>query len=174
LKKRLLAAGVLALFTGIATAAPRLESLSVKTAAARSTDVVISVSIERPTPLDLNCDAVIEAGDGSKFMMSWGIGDRRTKTARYEYKKPGSYRVKVSGTGKDACVGVKEATVTVGGGAAAKDARASTSRCPSGWMLVEESVKGGRYTCRAKPPAQPLRCAEGTTYFAERGEIGCR
>ena len=44
----------------------------------------------------------------------------------------------------------------------------------SDWTLVEDSVKGARYTCRARPPAQPLRCAEGTTYFAEGGEIGCR
>ena len=35
-------------------------------------------------------------------------------TARYEYKRAGTYRVKVAGSGKDACVGVKEATVTLG------------------------------------------------------------
>jgi hypothetical protein len=41
-------------------------------------------------------------------------------------------------------------------------------------MLLENSVRGARFTCRAKPPAQALRCANGTSYFSERGEIGCR
>ena len=52
--------------------------------------------------------------------------------------------------------------------------KASSDRCPSGWMLLENSVRGARFTCRAKPPAQALRCANGTSYFSERGEIGCR
>jgi hypothetical protein len=80
----------------------------------------------------------------------------------------------VSGTGKDACVGQKEVTVTVGGGAAKGPASASTPRCPSGWTLVEESARGTRYTCRARAPVQPLKCTDGTSYFSERGEIGCR
>jgi hypothetical protein len=46
--------------------------------------------------------------------------------------------------------------------------------CPGGWALVEDSVDGPRYTCRPRQPTRPLRCAEGTTYFSERGEIGCR
>jgi hypothetical protein len=46
--------------------------------------------------------------------------------------------------------------------------------CPLGWVLVEDSVDGARYTCRPRQPTRPLRCAEGTTYFSERGEIGCR
>jgi len=154
-------------------AAPRIEALAVRADSTKATEVVISVSIERPTPLDLNCDALVDPGDGGKFMMSWTMGDRRTKTARYDYKKAGTYRLRVSGTGKDACVGLKEVTVNVGGAAQPRsDVR--TPRCPSGWALVEESVKGARYTCRARPPAQTLRCAEGATYFAELGEIGCR
>jgi hypothetical protein len=156
-----------------ATAAPRLDSLAVQVLAGNGNDVVISASIERPTLLDLTCDAVIETGDGGRIAVSWSIGDSRTKTARYEYARAGSYRVKVAGSGKDACVGVKEASVTVGTAAKAQ-ARTKAPRCPAGWILVEDSVKGARYTCRARPPAQPLRCAEGTGYFSERGEIGCR
>jgi hypothetical protein len=111
--------------------------------------------------------------------MSWALGDRRTKTTRYEYKKAGQYRLKVAGTGKEACTGARDLTVRVGAAAApaaaAKAARsAGEPSCPSGWTLVEGSVKGARYTCRARAPAQALRCAEGTRYFAERGEIGCR
>ena len=163
----------LCIYATSAVAAPRIESLAVRADSTKATEVVISVSIERPTPLDLNCDAVIDPGDGGKFMMSWGIGDRRTKTARYDYKKPGAYRLRVSGTGKDACVGLKEVTVNVGGAVQPRsDVR--TPRCPNGWALVDESVKGARYTCRPRPPPQALRCAEGTTYFVEAGEIGCR
>ena len=163
-----------ALFLGVETvvAAPRLDSMSVQVLPGKGNDVVISVSIERPTLLDLNCDALIDAGDGGRIPLSWSIGDSRTKTARYEYKRAGSYRVKVAGSGKDACVGLKEVTITVGTPNA--EAKASTPRCPTGWTLVEESAKGTRYTCRARPPAQALRCTDGTSYFTERGEFGCR
>jgi hypothetical protein len=157
----------------VALAAPRLESLAVKAESGKPNEVVISVSIERPTPMDLKCDAMVEPGDGGKLPLSWGVGDRRTKTARHEYKKSGSYRVRVAGSGKDACVGVKEVTVEIGS-SPGMEPRAISERCPSGWMLLENSVRGARFTCRAKPPAQALRCANGTSYFSERGEIGCR
>jgi hypothetical protein len=171
--KTRLAAPALLLLTGTAAAAPRLDSVSVQVLSGKGgNDVVISVSIERPSLLDMNCDAVIDAGDGGRIPLSWSIGDSRTKTARYEYKRAGSYRVKVAGSGKQACAGQKETGITVG--APKADGTTSTPRCPAGWTLVEESVQGPRYTCRARPPAQSLRCADGTRYFAEGGEIGCR
>ena len=157
-------------WAGAGAAAPRLDSVSVQTLSGKVGDVVVSVSIERPTLLDLTRSATIDTGDGGQISIAWTLGDSRTKTARYEYKRPGTYRVRVSGTGKEACVGLKEASLTVG-----TPGRASaTPRCPAGWSLVEDSVKGARYTCRARPPAQPLRCPDGTTYFAEGGDIGCR
>ncbi|OGA74403.1 MAG: hypothetical protein A3G81_14270 [Betaproteobacteria bacterium RIFCSPLOWO2_12_FULL_65_14] len=181
---RLIALIAAALAAAPAAAAPRIESVSVKPnpapfEAGRTSDVVISVTIDRPTPLDISCEALIDPGDGGRTLsMSWDLGDRRTKTTRYEYKKPGSYRLKVSGTGKDACTGARDITVTVGAPAAPAAAKAAKTAkapsCPSGWTLVEGSVKGARYTCRARQPAQALRCAEGTSYFSERGEIGCR
>ena len=163
----------LVVFPAAAAAAPRLDSVSVQVLTGKGSDVVISASIERPTLLDLTCDALIETGDGGSVPVSWSIGDSRTKTVRYEYKRPGTYRVKVAGSGKDACVGLKEVTVSVGT-AGKSEPKARAPRCPSGWALVEESVQGPRYTCRARAPAQPLRCADGTTYFSERGEIGCK
>lgn len=171
-----------ALAAGTAAAAPRIESVSVDPnpaplEAGKTADVVISVTIDRPTPLDISCNALIDPGDGGRTInMKWELGDRRTKTTRYEYKKPGSYRLKVAGTGKDACTGARELTVTVGAArAAAAPANASKGpSCPDGWTLVEGSVKGARYTCRAQPPAQALPCGQGTKYFAQRGEIGCR
>src|SRR5688572_21284714 len=111
---RILFALAAVLISSAAMAAPRIDSVSVKVVAGKGNDVVISVSIERPTLLDLNCDAMIDPGDGGRIPISWNIGDSRTKTARYDYKRPGSYRVKVAGSGKDACVGVKEATISVG------------------------------------------------------------
>jgi hypothetical protein len=161
-----------------AVAAPRLESVEVKPnpaplEAGKAAEVVIAVTIERPTPLDINCDAQIDAGDGGKFLMSWNLADRRTKTARYQYQKPGTYRLRVAGSGKDACNGLREVTVVVGSPAQAK-AAPPASKCPAGWTLVEQSAQGARYTCRAKAPAQPLQCTDGTNYFSERGEIGCR
>jgi hypothetical protein len=168
---RAIAVAVFFLWAPAALTAPRIDSVSVQVLAGKANDVVISVSIERPTLLDLNCDAVIDPGDGSRIPISWNIGDSRTKTARYEYKRPGHYRVKVAGAGKEACVGAKEASVNVG---TKVQAQSSPPRCPSGWTLVEESVQGASYTCRPRAPLQPFRCAEGTTYFAERGEIGCR
>lgn len=168
-----------ALAAGPAAAAPRIESVSVNPnpapfEAGKTADVVISVTIDRPTPLDISCEALIDPGDGGRTLsMSWDLGDRRTKTTRHEYKKPGAYRLKVSGTGKDACTGGRELTVRVGTPAAAAKAARGAS-CPAGWTLVEGSVRGARFTCRPQPPAQALRCAQGTRYFAERGEIGCR
>lgn len=169
MRRPALAAALLA-WAGALAAAPRLDSVSVQVLSGKGSDVVISVSIERPTLLDLTCSATIDTGDGGRIPVAWNLGDSRTKTARYEYKRPGTYRVRVSGTGKEACVGLKEASLTVGTAAHAS----GTPRCPAGWTLVEDSVKGPRYTCRARPPAQALRCTEGTTYFAEGGEIGCR
>jgi hypothetical protein len=165
------AAFALTLLPAIGLAAPRLDTISIQVLAGSGHDVVISVSIERPTLLDLQCDAVIEPGDGASIPVSWGIGDGRTKTTRHEFRRAGTYRVRVIGAGKDACAGEKQASVNVGTPRAQKTA---APRCPSGWILVEDSVRGARYTCRARPPAQALRCAEGTSYFAERGEIGCR
>src|SRR3954471_19971618 len=157
-------------WAGAGAAAPRLDSVSVQMLSGKVGDVVVSVSIERPTLLDLTCSATIETGDGGQISIAWTLGDSRTKTARYEYKRPGTYRVRVTGTGPEACVGVKEASLSVG----TLGRASATPRCPAGWPLVEESVKAPRYACHARPPAQPLRCAEGTTYFAEGGEIGCR
>jgi hypothetical protein len=161
----------LALVPAAALAAPRLDAISVQVLAGGGKDVVISVSIERASLLDLNCDAVIEPGDGASIPVSWRMGDGRTKTARYEFKRPGSYRVRVAGTGQEACAGQKEASVTVG---LPRTRKSALPRCPNGWTLAEQSTDGTRYTCRARPPVQPLRCAEGTSYFVERGEIGCR
>jgi hypothetical protein len=173
-----IASAVLLLLAEAAMAAPRLESVQVKPnpaplEAGKAAEVVISVTIERPTPLDINCDAQIDPGDGGKFLMSWNLADRRTKTARYQYNKAGTYRLKVAGTGKDACNGLREVTVVVGSPSQAK-ATPPASKCPAGWTLVEQSAQGARYTCRAKAPAQPLQCTDGTNYFSERGEFGCR
>ena len=161
-------------------ATPRIESVSVRPNPVPLTtgkvgDVVIAVSIERPTPIDLRCEAVVYPGDGGRELyLAWDFGDSRTKTARYEYQKPGTYRLKVAGTGANACSGERELTVKVRGVGARAQPFSKPPTCPGGWALVEESLDGPRYTCRPRQPTRPLRCAEGTSYFSERGEIGCR
>lgn len=194
----LVAGAVAAALSFAALAAPRIESVAVEpnpapVRAGKPTEVVISVTIERPTPFDVSCTAIVDPGDGGrKAEMSWEFGERRTKTTRYEYKKPGTYRVRATGAGKTPCTGTGATTVIIGSRTAAatpekpaakaekakpkadKAAKVAQPSCPSGWTLVGESVKGARYTCRAKPPAQALKCPEGTKYFVDKGELGCR
>jgi hypothetical protein len=161
-----------------AHAVPNIENLAVKPSGGAPGEVEISVSINRPTPLDLSCDAILQTGDGSKPQrLEYGLGDRRTKIIKYTYKKAGTYRVKVSGTGDHACAGTRETQVkvaTTAQTAKASEKTATKPRCPRGWTLVVDSVKGDRYTCRADPPAQALKCSGGTKYFAGNGEFGCR
>ena len=155
-----------------AHAVPNVEHLAVKPSGGAPGEVEIAISIYRPTPLDLSCDAILQTGDGSKPQrLEYGLGDRRTKIVKYTYTKAGTYRVKVSGTGEHACAGTREARVSV---AAAQTATAARPKCPRGWTLVADSSRGERYTCRADPPAQALKCNGVTKYFAENGMIGCR
>jgi hypothetical protein len=177
---RLLLFGLLVLGAKAAFATPRIESVSVRPNPVPFTtgkvgDVVIAVSIERPTPIDLRCEAAVDPGDGSPaIQLAWNIGDSRTKTARYEYKKTGTYRITVTGSGSNPCTGERGLTVRVGGASTRARPPGKGPSCPLGWVLVDDSVDGARYTCRPRQPTRPLRCAEGTTYFSERGEIGCR
>ena len=155
-----------------ASAAPRLAGVSVKPMD-KGNEVLISVTIERPTPLDMVCTVSIDPGDGNRGpTVSWDVGERRTKTTRYEYKKPGTYKMKVAGAGNDPCAGnARDVLVTVGG---AKPAAAAVSKaapkCPDGWELA--ASKGNAFTCRVKNPS--LACADGTKYFSGKGEIGCK
>jgi hypothetical protein len=146
--------------------APRIANVAVKPMD-KGNEVLITVTIERPTPLDLTCVASIDPGDGNRGpTLAWDVAERRTKTTRYEYKKPGTYKMKVTGGGNDPCSGSRDIQVTVGG---VKPA-AAKAQCPDGWELA--SSKGAAYTCRVKAPA--LSCAEGTKYFSGKGEIGCK
>ncbi len=154
-----------------AHAVPNIENLAVKPSGGAPGEVEIAISIYRPTPLDLSCDAILQTGDGSKPQrLEYGLGDRRTKIIKYTYTKAGTYRVKVSGTGEHACAGTREARVSV----AAAEKTAARPKCPRGWTLAADSFKGERYTCRADSPAQALKCGGGTKYFSETGTIGCR
>ena len=154
-----------------AWAAPRVANVSVKPMD-KGNEVIISVTIERPTPLDVSCAVSIDPGDGGRGpTINWDLAERRTKTTRYEYKKAGTYKMKVSGSGNDPCSGARHVLVTVG---VVKPAAASVSKaapkCPDGWEMA--SSKGAAYTCRVKTPT--LACAERTKYFAGKGEVGCR
>lgn len=151
LKPLLAAVGLLCAATALG--APRIESVSVKPnpvpfKGEQTPEVVISVTVERPTPLDLTCEASVDPGDGSKAKhMSWELGDRRTRTTRHEYTKPGTYKLVVAGSGRDACAGRREVSVTVGGSAApAPKAQAGAAQCPKGWTMAKGAT-ADRFTC---------------------------
>jgi hypothetical protein len=162
---------VLSLACGSAMAAARIQSVSAKQV--RPLEALITVGIERATPLDQYCDAIVDPGDGASQTLKYGVGDKHTKTLQHKYAKPGTYKVTVKGSGK--CEGSRETSVTVEGGAAkAAPAKAAKATCPRGWAVAEDSVHDNRYTCHANPPSKPLTCAGGTKYFYEKGVLGCR
>ena len=164
---------LLAVFLGFACspamAAARIESVNARQTA--PLEAMITVAIERTTPLDQYCDAIVDLGDGGTQTLKFGVGDKRTKTLQHKYAKAGAYKVSVKGSGK--CEGVREVSLTVQGGSA-KAAAATKATCPKGWALVADSVKGDRYTCHASPPSKPLKCQGDTKYFYDNGVIGCR
>jgi len=49
-----------------AHAVPNIEHLAVKPSGGAPAEVEIAISINRPTPLDLTCDAILQTGDRSK------------------------------------------------------------------------------------------------------------
>lgn len=167
----------LLLASGAALAATRIENLVVKPEAAER-QVQIEVTIDRGRFDKQACEIMVTPGDDSPpTRLSIGIGDAVTRLVPHTYKKDGSYTVRVAAA--SGCTGTRTASVLVGSQpAAAIPAAAAQPRqqagCPAGWYLVPESVQGARYSCRPNLPAQALRCAEGTSYFAEGGVIGCR
>lgn len=76
-------------------------------------EVIITVKVKR-RPFDFACDAAIDPGDGRRGPeVSWTFGDSVSKTTRYEYARPGRYRLRVAGSGNDACQGGAETFVIV-------------------------------------------------------------
>ncbi len=173
MKVRYALAAALLLASAGTQAAPKITGLTAKQVA--PLEALITVTIERPTPIDLICDTSVDLGDGTKKPLNFGAGDKHQKTLQYKYAKSGSYKVTVKGTGR--CEGSKEAAVSVNGSAPQKKEKAATAaktHCPRGWSAVADSVKDGRYVCHANPPSKPIKCEGGATYFSENGVIGCR
>ena len=51
------------------------------------------VVIERPTPLDMLCDATVDFGDGTPpGSMHFGVGDKHQKTLQHKYAAIGDVR----------------------------------------------------------------------------------
>ena len=162
---------LLGLACGSAMAAAKIQSVSAKQV--RALEALITVSIERSTPLDQYCDAIVDPGDGALQTLKYGVGDKHAKTLQHKYAKAGTYKVTVKGSGK--CEGHGETSVTIEGGPGkAAPAKAAKASCPRGWTVAEDSVHDNRYTCHANPPSKPLSCAGGTKYFYEKGLLGCR
>jgi len=166
---RLVLATVLALATAETMAAAKIVGLTAKQTAAQ--EAQITITIERPTPMDMLCDTSVDLGDGSTRSVNFGMGDKHQKTLQHRYLKAGTYKVAVKATGR--CEGARDTSVTVTGDAVSK-AAAAKAQCPRGWTLAADSVKDNRYTCYANAPGTALKCEGGTQYFAEKGAAGCR
>jgi hypothetical protein len=195
------AAAALAAAMPAAFAATRIDELVVRPNPAVFVEgappqVEIAVTVDRGQFDKQPCDVIVETGDGAAVTkLRFGLGDERTKSLRYTYKKPGSYQLKaLAGSG---CTGTRSVGVRVLAAPeaapslpAGETARANASvepsasvnapavpagpGCPAGWWLVPESVQGASYSCRPNLPARPLTCTDGTRYFSEGGVIGCR
>ena len=132
---------LLSLFwAGTALADPRIQSVSAKAGAGN--EATITVSIDRPTPLDIaKCEVDVDLGDGGKPMQFvFNIGDKHVKSNKHTYRKSGTYELKASGT----CKGSAATKVTVGGKSAQADA--AKPSCPSGWTLGV--VKEKSFLCK--------------------------
>lgn len=98
---------LLMLVASPALAAPKIDVLAAKPDAAKP-EVVLTITV---TKSGGNCDVRVNFGDGKGRMLDFGMAT--TRTLRYAYAKPGSYKVSVQGTGKLPCEGAKEIPVKV-------------------------------------------------------------
>jgi hypothetical protein len=181
---------LLCVASGGVHASARIDALSVAPGAPMAGSAVsFNIVMNRVTPLDLApCDLAIDPGDGSAPMtLRFGATDSKNRSALYTYPRPGTYKARVRGTGSSSCDGEKEIEVKVGGtGPAATapavappalvpvaaPAAAALGGCPDGWSVATQD--GLKFSCRANPPARPISCGDGTKYFVENGQIGCR
>ncbi|MGE5638634.1 MAG: hypothetical protein ACM30H_00940 [Clostridia bacterium] len=163
-------AAVLALVSTGALATPKVAGVTARQVA--PLEAQVTVTIERPTPIDMLCDTTVDLGDGTSKAVNFGMGDKHQKTLQHKYAKPGTYKIVAKASGK--CEGMREASLEVSGGAAKKSAAAVKPLCPRGWSVVADSQKGASYSCQANAPSSPIKCEGGTKYFAEKGLIGCR
>lgn len=147
-----------------------IQAVSVRSSVVAGKPATLVLSMKRETPLDLApCDLVIDTGDGEQpLRVTFGPSDSQTKRVSYTFKRAGTFKVSAKGTGRSACDGERVAEVLVTSGPSA----APRAACPAGWTAATR--QGSRFTCRADPPAAPIRCDPGTKYFAEKGTIGCR
>jgi hypothetical protein len=155
--------------------------------------VEIAVTVKRSGPLETGrCEVIIDPGNpGGRQVprLTFNAGGESTQRTRYIYDRPGTYRLIASSF--SGCVGSRTVTVNVrdasgstgakGGGAKSGGAAGTTTtakatkpKCPGGWEVVPQSVQGARYSCSPKPPARPIACEGGTSYFAENNLVGCR
>jgi plastocyanin len=100
-----------------------------------------------------------------------------------KFDKPGTYKVTAEGgvVGSAlSCLGKAEATVVVAApapvaAAAPAAAAAAAPACPTGYALVQASVKKtGEFTCAPKKPETKIACPTGLRYFEQGANVGCR
>ena len=98
---------LLLLLASPAFATPKLDLLAARPDPAKP-EVAFTITV---TKTGGNCDVRIEFGDGKGRFLDFGLAT--TRSLRYAYAKPGTYKVIVKGTGKNPCEGAQETAVKV-------------------------------------------------------------
>src|SRR3954466_10219987 len=89
-RMRVFLAAALALVVAPAFAAPKIAGLAAKQSAPQ--EVQVTVTIERPPPVDMLCDTSVSLGDGTTKAVNFGMGDKHQKTLQHKYAKSGTYK----------------------------------------------------------------------------------
>jgi len=177
------------LAAGPASAAVVIDKLAVRPMPPRSTngypqefEFEITIKDGGVTRI-LGCDLSLDFGDGAaQVHQHFTDGGARKIVIKHLYDAPGTYTVVVRGKvspGVRACEGERRAPIEVAGEAPATQSKSAeatqaSTRCPSGWSLVQGSQSGYRFKCRVERLMPKIECQGGTKYFEQDGVIGCQ
>lgn len=146
---------------------PEISSLTVSPATAVIGEPAI-LKIDGNKNGTMDCAISVEYGDGTQEFIE--VHQGLPKEVQHVYAKPGTYTAKAIGVDHNNvnnCKGQASTTFKVSG--------VRAPACPSGWEITPGSVKkNGAFSCRALPPAEPMKCSVGLKPYASNGVIGCK
>ncbi len=185
---------VLLISAGPAAAAGRIERIELNPTTPMSDgrnppSMEVRVTVGYGTPPALStCTVEVTVNEplGRRVTLEFQPGTERTKVARYIFSSlEGSFTLTARASG--GCTGTRTMPVRVVDGSkrsgsadaagAASGASAGSAKapsCPSGWQPAAGYPKGAQITCVPRMPAGKMKCPEGTTYFEETAQLGCR
>jgi hypothetical protein len=126
---------LLLLLASPAFAAPKIETVTVKPGA-KAADVELSVGVTRGGS---NCEVRVDFGDGHGQTLDFGVAT--TRTLKHSYRKAGSFKVAVKGSGRTPCEGAREVPVKVAAAAEKKKAEKKKADKKSAPAKKEEAKK---------------------------------